>query len=44
MTSSSSINPGWVFDYQTDVEHIGQAHAAMDERRAIRSFVRVRLL
>jgi threonine dehydrogenase-like Zn-dependent dehydrogenase len=35
------INPGLVFDYATDLDDIGEAYAAMDERRAIKSLVRV---
>jgi threonine dehydrogenase-like Zn-dependent dehydrogenase len=35
------IDPGRVFDYETDLEHIDEAYAAMDERRAIKSLVRV---
>jgi threonine dehydrogenase-like Zn-dependent dehydrogenase len=35
------INPGQVLDYETDLEGIGEAYAAMDERRAIKSLVRV---
>ena len=35
------INPGRVFDYETDLEHVAEAYAAMDERRAIKSLVRV---
>jgi threonine dehydrogenase-like Zn-dependent dehydrogenase len=35
------INPGPVLDYETDLEGIGEAYAAMDERRAIKSLVRV---
>jgi threonine dehydrogenase-like Zn-dependent dehydrogenase len=35
------INPGLVFDFHTDLEHIGDAYAAMDERRAIKSLVRM---
>jgi threonine dehydrogenase-like Zn-dependent dehydrogenase len=35
------VNPGLVFDYETDLEHIDEAYAAMDERRAIKSLVRV---
>jgi len=35
------INPGRVFDFETDLDGIGQAYAAMDERRAIKSLVRV---
>jgi threonine dehydrogenase-like Zn-dependent dehydrogenase len=35
------INPGRVLDYETDLDEIGDAYAAMDERRAIKSLVRV---
>jgi threonine dehydrogenase-like Zn-dependent dehydrogenase len=35
------IDPGRVFDHETDLEHIADAYAAMDERRAIKSLVRV---
>jgi threonine dehydrogenase-like Zn-dependent dehydrogenase len=35
------INPGRVFDYETDLEHVAEAYAAMDERRAVKSLVRV---
>jgi threonine dehydrogenase-like Zn-dependent dehydrogenase len=35
------INPGVVLDYETDLEHIADAYAAMDERRAIKSLIRV---
>jgi len=35
------IDPGRVLDYETDLEGIGDAYAAMDERRAIKSLVRV---
>jgi len=35
------INPGRVLDFETDLEHIADAYAAMDERRAIKSLVRV---
>jgi hypothetical protein len=35
------IDPGRVFDYETDLDAIGEAYAAMDERRAIKSLVRV---
>src|SRR3954454_11809934 len=35
------IDPGKVLDYETDLEGIGDAYAAMDERRAIKSLVRV---
>jgi len=36
-----AINPGLVFDYETDLNHIADAYRAMDERRAIKSLVRV---
>ena len=35
------IDPGRVLDFETDLEHIDQAYAAMDERRVIKSLVRV---
>ena len=35
------IDPGRVFDLETELEDIGEAYAAMDERRAIKSLVRV---
>jgi threonine dehydrogenase-like Zn-dependent dehydrogenase len=35
------INPGLVFDYSTDLDGIGEAYAAMDERRAIKSLLNV---
>jgi D-arabinose 1-dehydrogenase-like Zn-dependent alcohol dehydrogenase len=35
------INTGGVLDYETDLEGIADAYAAMDERRAIESLVRV---
>jgi hypothetical protein len=38
---SGSINPGKVFDYETDLEHVADAYAAMDERRTIKSLVRL---
>ena len=36
-----SIDPGRVLDHETDLEGIGEAYAAMDERRTIKSLVRV---
>src|SRR4051794_30408036 len=36
-----SINPGKVFDLTTDLDHIAEAYAAMDERRAIKALVKV---
>jgi threonine dehydrogenase-like Zn-dependent dehydrogenase len=35
------IHPGHVFDFETDLDGIAEAYAAMDERRAIKSLVRV---
>ena len=35
------IDPGRVIDYETDLDHVAEAYAAMDERRAIKSVVRV---
>jgi threonine dehydrogenase-like Zn-dependent dehydrogenase len=35
------INPGRVFDFETDLNGIQEAYAAMDERRAIKSLVLV---
>jgi threonine dehydrogenase-like Zn-dependent dehydrogenase len=38
---AGDINPGLVFDFTTDLEHVADAYAAMDERRAIKSLLRV---
>ena len=35
------INPGRVFDFETDLDHIVDAYDAMDNRTAIKSLVRV---
>ena len=35
------IKPGRVLDYETDLDGVADAYAAMDERRAIKSLVRV---
>jgi threonine dehydrogenase-like Zn-dependent dehydrogenase len=35
------INPGLVFDYETDLEHVADGYAAMDERRAVKALIRV---
>jgi threonine dehydrogenase-like Zn-dependent dehydrogenase len=35
------IDPGRVLDYETDLDGIAEAYAAMDERRAIKSLVRI---
>ncbi|MEZ5323363.1 MAG: alcohol dehydrogenase catalytic domain-containing protein [Microthrixaceae bacterium] len=36
-----TIDPGVVLDYETDLDHTPEAYAAMDERRAIKSMIRV---
>jgi hypothetical protein len=38
---AGDINPGIVFDYTTDLNHVADAHAAMEERRAIESLLTV---
>lgn len=38
---AGTIDPGRVFDHETDLEHIADAYAAMDQRRAVKSLVRV---
>jgi threonine dehydrogenase-like Zn-dependent dehydrogenase len=38
---AGTINPGLVFDFETDLEGTPEAYAAMDERRAIKSLIRV---
>ncbi|TMB91771.1 MAG: zinc-dependent alcohol dehydrogenase family protein [Chloroflexi bacterium] len=35
------INPGRVFDFETTLDHIADAYAAMDDRRAIKSVIRI---
>ena len=35
------INPGRVFDFKTDLKDIAEAYAAMDERLAIKSLVKL---
>ncbi len=35
------IHPDRVFDFETDLDGIGDAYAAMDERRAIKSLIRM---
>jgi len=35
------IDPGLVLDYETDLDGIADAYAAMDDRRAIKSLVRI---
>ncbi|MBX5458548.1 MAG: zinc-dependent alcohol dehydrogenase family protein [Thermogemmatispora sp.] len=36
---SGKINPGRVFDFTTDLDHVAEAYAAMDQRRAIKSLL-----
>jgi len=36
-----TINPGLVLDFETDLDGTPEAYAAMDERRAIKSLIRV---
>lgn len=38
---SGKINPGLVFDYETDLQHVKEAYDAMDERRAIKSLLKI---
>jgi threonine dehydrogenase-like Zn-dependent dehydrogenase len=38
---ADEINPGLVFDFETDLEGLVEAYDAMDQRRAIKSLVRV---
>jgi threonine dehydrogenase-like Zn-dependent dehydrogenase len=38
---AGTINPGLVLDYETDLDHVADAYRAMDERRAIKSLIRV---
>jgi threonine dehydrogenase-like Zn-dependent dehydrogenase len=35
------INPGRVFDFETKLDGVTEAYAAMDERRAIKSLIRM---
>lgn len=35
------INPGRVFDFETTLDHIKEAYDAMDERRAVKSLLRI---
>lgn len=38
---AARINQGRIFDFETDLDHVAEAYAAMDERRAIKSLIRV---
>ncbi len=35
------IDPGRVFDYETDLDHIADAYRAMDGRRAVKALIRI---
>src|SRR5439155_26277066 len=35
------INPGRVFDFETDLDYAAEAYQSMDERRAFKSLVRI---
>jgi threonine dehydrogenase-like Zn-dependent dehydrogenase len=35
------INPGRVFDFETDLEGVVGAYEAMDERRAVKALIRI---
>ena len=38
---AGTIDPGRVFDYETDLDHVADAYTAMNDRRAIKSLIRV---
>jgi threonine dehydrogenase-like Zn-dependent dehydrogenase len=38
---AGTINPGRIFDFETDLEHVVDGYRAMDERRAVKAMVRV---
>jgi threonine dehydrogenase-like Zn-dependent dehydrogenase len=38
---AGTIDPGRVFDFETDLDHIADGYAAMDGRRAIKTLVRI---
>ena len=41
---AGAINPGRIFDFETDLEHVVDGYRAMDERRAVKALVRVGVL
>ena len=41
LTLRGEINPGEVFDFTTDLDHIADAYQAMDERRAIKALIKI---
>jgi alcohol dehydrogenase len=38
---ADDINPGRVFTYTTDLDHVADAYAAMDQRLAIKSLLTI---
>ena len=38
---AGAINPGRIFDFETDLEHVVDGYRAMDERRAVKAMVHV---
>jgi threonine dehydrogenase-like Zn-dependent dehydrogenase len=40
-TLAGRITPGRVFDYETDLDGIAEAYAAMDQRRAVKALLKV---
>ena len=41
MVLDGVINPGRALDLTADLEHIAEAYAAMDERRAIKALIKI---
>jgi len=41
LTSWRAESPGRVFDFQTNLDGIAEAYTARDERRAIKSLIRI---
>jgi threonine dehydrogenase-like Zn-dependent dehydrogenase len=35
------IDPSPIFDFETDLDHVHEAYAAMDDRRAVKSLLRI---
>jgi hypothetical protein len=38
---NSVMDPAPIFDFETDLDHVREAYAAMDDRRAVKSFLRI---
>jgi threonine dehydrogenase-like Zn-dependent dehydrogenase len=38
---AGTINPGRIFDVETDLEHVVDGYRAMDERRAVKAMIRI---